>query len=411
MAEHEAFENFGEGPSIPLELFPTSGLDFEGKRLHYRRDYPIIESETYLNHAAHGPWSIKSSEAMKNFIDSFCEGPMLDYTEWYALQDRTRALLAQMLNAEVDEIGFNYNTSLSLILLSRCVDWQKGDNIIVSDREYPSVVMPAKLLEQWGVEARIVDTVDGLTSVDKLLDAIDGRTRMIISSLVNFLTGQRVDIKKLAKGCRQAGIILVVDAIQAAGPLKIDVKDLGCHALTFGSPKWMLGPMGVGTIYLERESIGKLKIPQIGMYSVPEPWNFFDYNQPINCQCSRFECGTQNFVAHYGFHHNVEMFLDLGQANIEKYLLELTGKLHDELTRNGIKVITPRADKGRAAIITFDAESAGWPDAKALIDHLAKSKVSVATRMGMVRVSPHFYNEWHEVEKFLDLTIKKTHGS
>jgi selenocysteine lyase/cysteine desulfurase len=343
---------------------------------------------------------------MKRLIDSFCEGPLLDWTEWNGVMEEVRGLLARLLSASADEIGFNYNTSLSLMLLSRCVDWHKGDNIVIPDREFPSVVMPGKLLQQWGVEARVIPAVGDLADTDKLLGAIDSRTRMMMVSLVNFLTGQRLDIKKLAKGCREAGVVLVVDAIQAAGPIKIDVKDLGCHALCFGNPKWMMGPMGIGTMYVDRDSIDLLKIPQVGMFSVPEPWNFFDYDQPFVCSCNRYECGTQPVISHYGYRPILEMFLDLGPENIERYLLDLTGKLHDELTRRGVKVITPRNDRDRAAIVTFDAASAGWPDAQALRDTLFKAGVVVSLRMGLIRVSPHFYNTWDEVERLLELVFK-----
>jgi selenocysteine lyase/cysteine desulfurase len=384
----------------------TAGLDFNAKRLHYRWQFPLLEKVIWLNHAGHSPWSIACVRAMQDFIHSFCEGPMREYIEWEAVRNRTRELLAKMLNAEVDEIGFNFNTSLSLALLTRGIDWKPGDNIIVADKEFPAVVMPAKLLEQWGVEARVVETVNGLVDEDKLLGAMDGRTRMMIVSLVNFLTGQRLDIKKLSKACRDAGVFLVVDAIQAAGPTKIDVKDLGCQALCFGSPKWMFGPMGVGTVYVDRQALDELKVPQVGMYSVPDPWNFFDYDQELICACQRFECGCPSEIAHHGILPNLEMFLDLGQENIERYLLDLTGRLHDELTRRGVKVITPRKDTARAAIVTFDAASAGWPDAKALADTLKEAAIVISVRMGLVRVSPHFYNGWAEIEKLLDVTFQ-----
>ena len=392
---------------LPPEGFPTAGLDFEGKRHHYRRLFPVLEQVTYLDHAAIGPMSIPCVEAMESLMKSFSEGPMRPWTEWEAVRQYNRELMAKFLCADIDEIAFNFNTSVSLLLMSNCIAWQPGDNLIVPDREFPSVVMPAKLLEQDGVEARIVEPVDGLTSVDALLGAIDSRTKMMMVSMVNFLTGQRLDIKRLAKGCRDAGVILVVDAIQAAGPIKINVKDLGCHALTFGNPKWMFGPMGIGILYVDKDLICDLRIPQAGMFSVPEPWNFFNYEQPFVCTAIRYESGTQNHFGHHGYVKNLEMFLDLGPAKIEKYLLDFTGRIHDELTRRGVKVITPRADKDRAAIVTFDAASAGWPDAQVLWETLDKAHVTVSTRMGLIRLSPHFYNNWKEVERFLEVTFKE----
>ncbi len=381
-------------------------MNFDEKRHHYRKtEFPFLETCTWLNHAGHAPWSVSSMKAMDEFTRSFVYGPMRPYDDWNAMRERTRELLSELLNARPGEIGFNFTTSLCLSMLSHSIGWRPGDNIIAPDRSFPSIVMPAKLLAQDGVEPRVVPTVDGLADEERLLGAIDGRTRMMIVSLVDFLTGQRLDIPRLSKGCRDAGVFLVVDAIQAAGPTKIDVKALGCHALCFGSPKWMFGPMGVGTMYVDYDEIPKLKTVQVSMSSVPDPWNFFDYDQSFIPDCMRFECGCSAHLAHYGMKPNLEMFLDLGPENIERYLLDLTGEIHDALTARGVHVITPRDNARRAAIVTFDAKSAGWSDGQALLDALEKASIIVSLRMGLIRVSPHFYNNRDEIDRMLDVVF------
>ncbi|MFH1676605.1 MAG: aminotransferase class V-fold PLP-dependent enzyme, partial [bacterium] len=296
---------------------------FETKRIIFRKYFPIIENNMWLNHAAHGPWSIRSLEAMRKYSETYCLGPMLDYTVCDAEIAKTRTLMASFLGASFEEIGFNYNTSLTLILFGRMIKWQPGDNMIVPDRCFPSIIMPARLFEQWGVERRMIKPVDGLIDENALLGAIDKKTKFMIVPLVNFLTGQRLDVKRISDECKRAGVFLAVDAIQGAGAIKIDVNNLGCHALCFGSPKWMFGPMGVGTFYIDHEILNDLLVPQAGMNSVVDPWNFFDYDQQFLNDCRRFECGCQMHLAHFGLNPNLEMFLDLGPENTEKYLLEL----------------------------------------------------------------------------------------
>jgi len=382
-------------------------MDYHEKRRQYRKDFPILNREIYLNHASHSPWSVRSLKAMDIFMRSLAYGPMLPWEEWNEEQNRTRDLMGKLIGAEPDEIGFNYNTSLSLIMFTHAISWEPGDNIIVPDKCFPSIVHPARLLKQRGVEPRIVEVADGIISEDRLISAIDDRTRMMIVPLVSFVYGQKLDIAKLAGACRDAGVFLVVDAIQAVGAIKVDVKALECHALCFGSPKWMFGPMGIGTIYIHRDEICRMKVPQLGMMSVEDPWNFFDYEQPMVEGCRRFECGCPNHLAHFGINPNLEMFLDLGPENTDSYLMELSGWLHDELTARGAKVVTPRDDSRRAAIVTFDAASAGWENADRLIETLDNSSIRVSVRMGLVRVSPHFYNEREEIDKFLDVAVKK----
>ena len=378
---------------------------YEEKRITYRRDFPVIDKEIYLNHAGHGPWSVRSLHAMNKFMDSFCHGPMWSYEVWNENLTKCRELMTKFLNAEIEEIGFNYNTSLSLSLLSHSIPWEKGDNIVVPDKSFPAVVMPAKMLGQWGVEARLVPTIDRLADEDALINAIDSRTKMMIVPLVNFLTGQRFDVTRLSRACRDADVFLAVDAIQAAGPIKIDVRQLGCDALCFGSQKWMFGPMGVGTLFIEQSALHKILIPQVGMYSVRDSWNFFNYDQEIIYETMRYECGEHMHLAHYGINPTLEMFLDLGPENTEKYILGLTGYLHDELTKRGAEVITPREDHRRAGIVAFDAKSAGWDSPEALEETLKDAKIRVCVRMGLVRVSPHFYNTQQEIDKLLEVVF------
>jgi len=376
-------------------------MNYEEKRKHYREFFPFLKTHTWLNHAGHGPWSTRSRAMMDSLIKSMVDGPMKPYQEWDDVREKTRGLLAQFLDADIDEIGFNFTTSLSLFMISQLIPWKAGQNIIVPDRAFPSIVYPARVLEQDGVEARIIETVDGLISEDKLIDAIDRNTKMMIVPLVNFLTGLRLDIPRLSQACRDNGVFLSVDAIQGAGAIKIDVKKLGCHALCFGSPKWMFGPMGVGTIYLDKEQFDLCRVPQMGMCSVADAWNFFDYQQPLLNQCLRYEAGCSAHLSHHGMLPNLEMFLDLGRENIETHIMGLTGYLHDQLTSRGITVLTPRDDRRRAGIITFDAKSAGWENADQLLKTLEEQNITVAVRMGMVRVSPHFYNTRDEIDLFL----------
>jgi selenocysteine lyase/cysteine desulfurase len=385
----------------------TVNMNYQEKQKFYRDEFPILKNLTFLNHASHGLWSKSSIENMNRFASSLCDGPMFPYEVWEKEQNLSRELMEKFLNADPGEIGFNFNTSLSLMMFTHAMHWEKGDNMIVPDRSFPSIVMPAKLMRQWGVEARVVDCVDGLVSVKNLINAIDARTKLMIVPLVDFLTGQRLDIKSLSKACSDAGVFLVVDAIQAAGPIEIDVKELGCNALCFGSPKWMFSPMGIGTVYLNHDDLDRIKLPQMGMFAVTEPWNFFDYDQEFVNDSRRFECGCPANLCHFGINPNVKMFLDLGVKNTENYLLEITGRLHDELTSRGAKVVTPRDDRERAAIVTFDAKSAGWEDANQLMATLEKSNVIVAVRMGLARVSPHFYNDWDEIEKLLGIVFGK----
>ncbi|MCX6645192.1 MAG: hypothetical protein NTY09_02365, partial [bacterium] len=94
----------------------TVNMNYREKQKFYRDEFPILKSVTFLNHASHGLWSKSSIENMNRFASSLCDGPLFPYEVWEREQNLTRELMGKFLNADPDEIGFNFNTSLSLMM-------------------------------------------------------------------------------------------------------------------------------------------------------------------------------------------------------------------------------------------------------------------------------------------------------
>ncbi|MEK7671780.1 MAG: aminotransferase class V-fold PLP-dependent enzyme, partial [Bacteroidota bacterium] len=203
--------------------------------------------------------------------------------------------------------------------------------------------------------------------------------------------------------CRSKNIILAVDGIQAVGAVRVDVQKMNIDALAAGCQKWQMGPQGTGWLYITEELQSRIQPAHVGWLAVDDPWDFFNYNQPLASTARRYEGGTKNIPGIWGLDAALATLLEFGVDAIESHILALTQILMNALnTINGVNVITPNAHKQRAGIVTIELPKN--VDAKAVFKRLADRDIVVALREGKLRYSPHFYNSATEIA----LTVSAT---
>lgn len=366
---------------------------------HAARDlFPATERYAYLNHASLSPLNRRTAEAMRRWVSEWeAHGTRVMPTPEKLAEYRARA--AALFNAHADEIAFTRNTTEGLLLVARGLDWRPGDNIVTAETEFTANVYPWKNVEPEGVTIRRVPARQGRILVEDIVEAMDGRTRLLAISFVEFYTGYRNDLARLGEVCRQRGVLFCVDAIQGAGVLPIDVDAMHIDFLSTGGPKWLLGPMGAGLFYCRRERLNVLNPRFYGWLSTVNPEDFFDYNQPLSPTASRFEAGTLPWPSLVGLMESIALLQEVGIERIAEYVLDLTGELIAALRAHGCQLITPAERREeRSGIVTF--RHPACPSDK-LFARLEAADVVVSLRGDAIRVAPHFYNTWEDIEQLL----------
>jgi len=176
-----------------------------------RREFPLTEECTFLDHAATSPLPGRTRAAMTRFI----EMRRFVNQAWEAyktLDQDLRQALGRLINASPEEIAFVQNTAEGINIAAHAIPFQPGDNVIFCDMEYPANVYPWMNLERHGVEARIIPNREGGLALDDLEEYVDQRTRVVAASSVEFLTGFRNDLQSIGELCKAKGIYFVVDA-------------------------------------------------------------------------------------------------------------------------------------------------------------------------------------------------------
>lgn len=358
--------------------------------------FPVTKKYIYMNHAAVAPLSLPVHDSMTGLIDDVTANGAVGFRQWYATYEQARLAASRLVNARPREIAFMRNTSEALSAVANGIDWRSGDNVVTCEVEFPANVYPwMRLARDRGIELRFAPERSGRIDIGELLELTDSRTRVVTISWVQFASGFRADLARIGNYCRGRGIIFVVDAIQGLGALKLDVERDCVDAFAADAHKYLLGPEGIALLYVSDRVIESINPTVVGWTSVKEYENYLEYDLNYREGAGRFECGTLNTAGVYGLKAAIELFLEVGPAQIESYIMELTAGLVEKLKAKGYNVVSSRAAGEGSAIVTCTHDN---HSAAALSKLLSASNIITAPRVNRLRISPHFYNTADEVE-------------
>ena len=363
----------------------------------YRALFPVTGRYAYLNHAAVAALCRPATDALAAYWQAQSHEGVYSEAEYMPLIESNRAQMARLINADPDEIGWVANTSVAVGLVAGSVRWQPGDNVVTTDEQFPTNVYPWLALREEGVETRLVPRRAGCVPLEDLAARMDARTRLVAVSWVEFNSGFRQDLAALGALCRERGALLLVDAMQGLGGLQADVRAWDADFVAAAAHKWLLGPQGLGMLYVRQARIAELRPLLMGWRSVVRPQDFGDFDQPWAPSARRFEGGTPNLSAHDAFAPVLSLLLDVGPARIERQIRGLTDYLVARLIAHGHGVLSPRAGGQWSGIVCFRPR--GGESAEEVVARLTAARVSVAARSGVVRVSPHFYNTTADIDR------------
>ncbi|HIE19311.1 TPA: aminotransferase class V-fold PLP-dependent enzyme [Candidatus Bathyarchaeota archaeon] len=367
-----------------------------------REYFPYVKERIFLNHAGVSPLCIPVSEAIRNYLE--CR--TLGKDEGFDL-DSARKIFAQLINAGSEEVALVPNTSTGLSITANLLKYPRNSNAVTTDLEFPSVVYPwLRIKMSSNLEIRYVKNINGSLQLEDFEKAVNDDTVAVILSHVEYGNGFKNDLKAIAEIAHDHGALIVVDACQSAGAMKIDVKRQDVDFLTTSCYKWLLGPCGAGFLYVREDLIENAEPIFVGWASVKheifETVDLWNNTQLIFSKTAcRFEIGTPSLLSYVGAAAALKLILECGIETIENRIIELTDHLIERLEEDGFTVQTPRDSSNRSGIVNFKASKP-----KEKVEDLRRRGVIVSARMNGIRVSPHFYNTKDDLERFLGYVRK-----
>ncbi len=319
-----------------------------------------------------------------------------------------------------EEIVFTAGSTSALHLAVLLAEYNglvgRGDEIIVSVAEHHSNLVPwYRLARRVGARLRLVPVDgEGRPRWDMVDELLTDRTRIVAIGHVSNVTGYEAPVAEVARRAHKVGALVVVDGAQSVPHIPVDVERLGADMIAWSGHK-MLGPTGIGVLWIRRELAHELEPPLGGGGTVRrvralEGGLDVEWEEPP----WRFEAGTPPIIEAVGLAEAARILMELGMENVARHEAGLVEMLLDGLEEvPGARILGPRNPAERRGIVSFNIDGI---DPDLVGAHLNRRGIAVRTGlhcahplhdalghpMGSVRASLYVYNCPSDIERLID---------
>lgn len=366
--------------------------------LALRAEFPILERTTYLINNSLGAMPRAVHDEVAAFAGTWGDRGVRAWSEgWWEMAATTGDLLAPLLGVRPGSVSMHQNVSVAGAVFLSAIDYPAERNkIVYTALNFPNVMYLLEGERRKGAEIVTVPSDDGIgVPTERLLAAIDERTRLVPVSHTLFRSAFVQDAEAIARRCREVGAVLLLDVYQSTGAVPLELEAWGVHAAMGGSVKWLCGGPGAGYLWVEPAFASTLQPAFIGWQADEEPFAFRP--GPIRLReepAWRFLTGTPNIPALYSCRPGYRIVSGVGSKKIRERSLALTDYLLNLAEEAGFEVRTPRDHKHRGGTVSI------WhPEAERLSKELIVREIICDYRPNAgIRLSPHFFNTEAEME-------------
>ncbi|MCI6764053.1 cysteine desulfurase [bacterium] len=388
----------------------------------HRDDFPMIKDD--LIYLDNGATTFKPKcvlEAMNDYYENYSANAHRgDYSISYKVDvayENARVKVAKFINAEIDEVVFTSGATESLNVIATGFFsnlLEEGDEIIISDAEHASNVLPwFRLANKLGAVIKYVPLDANLhVTLENIKSIVTPRSKVISLAGITNVVGDVRPIKEICKFAHQNNMFVVCDGAQSVPHTKTDVKDLDVDFLAFSGHK-MCGPTGVGVLYGKKELLESVEPLSLGG-GMNES---FDSEKEIYLKDlpQRLEAGTPNIAGVIGLGAAVDYLDKIGMDTISIYEQKLKKYMMDKLEKIPyIQIVNEEADSG---IVAFNVEGIFSQDVAYYLNkynicvragnHCAKILKKAIGVKNTIRVSLYFYNTKEEIDALVELLSDK----
>ena len=336
-----------------------------------REDFPILKrkvsggkSLVYLDNAATTQKPLAVINAIHDYYmnyNSNIHRAVHQLAEEATLEfEKTREKVAEFINARsTEEIVFTRNATEAINLVA--YSWgranvKKEDRIVITELEHHSNIVPWQILtSEKGAKLDYVGTDDNgylkLQEYMNYLESSKKKVKLVSVSHMSNVLGTIVPVNDMIKMSHEKGIPVLIDAAQSVPHMPVDVQKMDCDFMAFSAHK-MLGPTGVGILYVKKEILEKMA-PFIGGGDMIK--EVHKYETRYNDLPYKFEGGTPNIADVIGFAAAIDYLNNLGMDKVREHEVELTEYALDIITKvKGVTLYGPRNTKDRGGVISFN---------------------------------------------------------
>ena len=370
--------------------------------LAFRAEFPILERTTYLVSNSLGAMPRGVPERLAEYVDQWAELGVRAWARgWWEMPVTVGDEIAPLIGAGPGEVAMLPNVTIAQTAVLSALDYTAPrDTIVMTDLDFPSVrYVYDGLATRLGARIRVVPSDDGVSiDAQRIIDAIDERTRLVSISHVLFRSAFIMDAEAICRRAREVGALVSLDAFHSVGVIPVDVKRLGVDFLSGGVLKWLCGGPGGAFLYVSPEVGRSLKPSFTGWQAHERPFAF-EGNMEYAGHAWRWLNGTPSIPSLYAAIEGPRTLRRAGIDAIRAKSVRQTSRLIALADARGYKVTAPRDAARRGGTVAFDV-----PHAYGVSQALLANEVIVDYRPNAgIRIAPHFYTSDDELERAVDM--------
>lgn len=365
--------------------------------LEFRSEFPILENSTYLVSNSLGAMPRTVPHRLAEYAGMWSElGVRAWASGWWQMPIAVGDEIAPLIGAGPGEVAMISNVTTAQASVLTALEYTSPrDTIVMTELDFPSVrYVFDELATRLGARIRVVPSDDGVgIDTQRLLEAIDERTRLVAISHVLFRSAFIMEVEAICQRAHEVGALVTLDAFHAVGVLPVDVKRIGADFLTGGVLKWLCGGPGGCFLYASPESTRALTPSFTGWQAHEHPFAF-DAEMKYADNAARWLNGTPPIPALYAATEGPRILRRAGIDRIREKSVHQTTHLIELADARGYTVNAPRDANRRGGTVALDV-----PHAYEVSQYLLAHDVIVDFRPGAgIRIAPHFYTSDDELE-------------
>lgn len=358
-----------------------------------RGDMPCLKDLVYLDSASVVPAPRPVIMAMEEYLYThpfnYGVGVWKRSVEAAERVNEARRIAARAIGAASEaEVAFTKNTTEAINLVARGLGWKAGDEIVLTDLEHQSNVIPwMRAAQEHGGRVRFVPAdADGMVDPDAVGKAITPRTRLVACTHVSNVFGTIQPVREITRIAHERGALAFVDAAQSAGRIPVRADEIGCDFIAFCGRKALMGPQGTGFLWGRLELLEKLQPLTTGSRAA----NVVDAEQfRLNKPPHKFEAGVLNTPGVIGLGRAIRYVEEIGYDAILTRIRDLTASMM-EILRATPKVIfhgSARLDR-QAGIVTWTVEGMEPDQVARELDRMGNVAVASGAQGSLLAIRP-----------------------
>ena len=366
--------------------------------LRFRDEFPILATTNYMVSNSLGAMPRAVPARLAEYADQWATRGVRAWAQgWWNMPVTVGDEIAPLIGAGAGEVAMVPNVSIAQAQIFSALDYRSGgrDAIVMTELDFPSVrYVYDELATRLGARIVVVPSEDGVSiDEDRLMAAIDERTRLVAISHVLFRSAYVLDAERICAHAHRMGALVSLDAYHSVGIIPVDVKAIQPDFLTGGVLKWLCGGPG-GSFLWASPGLSETIAPALTGWQAHEHPFAFEPEMTYAGGAWRWLTGTPSIPALFAAVAGPRLVRQAGLRAIRDKSMRQSARLIALADARGFAVTAPRDADRRGGTVAFDV-----PHAREVAQALLARDVIVDYRPGAgIRVAPHFYTSDDEVD-------------